>query len=370
MGISEPDEISPLFYRPTQLHDIYANYEKYAAYIQQKTNIGYNLQLVTGLRLDYFSGTKETVISPRLNLKYTFNPSNAMHIAYGRHYQYPEYFMVLKSEFNQNLETEYTDQFIVGYEHFFANDFRATIELYHKYYNNVYTHYYWSHDPETYPEQLYHILDWENNGNRKNLGMEFLLHKKLSNNWHGILSYSNSTSRAKDVRNIKQVPEIDTFQDDGEWYPWDYDIHHKLTLIGGWKKKMSSHYWYKQLKSNNFFRILSPILPIADEIELSFRYAYTSGKPYTSRNYYPELFDWKYPDDANWNSSRFPDYKRLDLMFQKRHNYDKLNLVLYLNFINIFNRNNVLDWIYSQNGTKETVWHFKTLPIGGITIEL
>ena len=369
-SLTKPEKVSPIYYRPTLIHDIVTDYQKLACYIQNKFIFKKHWRLVSGIRLDYFTGTNDFVLSPRLNLQYTANPANAFHIAYGRHYQYPEYFMILRDNLNSNLKTEYTDQYILGFEHFFDSDFRATVELYYKYYNNIYTHYYWSHDPEIYPEQLDHILHWENNGLRENYGLELLLQKKLSQNWHGIFSYSWSNSLAKDVRTIKQIPEPDNYLNDGNWYPWDFDVHHRLTIVGGWRKKFSAYNWYRQLKNNILFKALSPVLPIADEIELSFRYAYSSGKPFAEKTYCPELYDWKYSEDIAWNGSRYSDYKRLDLMFLKRHNLNKINIVIYINFINIINRDNILGLVYNSNGTKETVWHFKTLPIGGITIEL
>jgi len=369
-SLTQPEIVSPIYYRPTLTHDIFTKYGKFAYYIQNKIKIMEDWRLVSGIRLDYFTGTKDLVFSPRLNLQYTVNPANAFHIAYGRHYQYPEYFMVLKDSLNSHLKTKYTDQLVLGYEHFFDSDFRATLELYYKFYNNIYTHYYWSHKPENYPEHLNHTFHWENEGTRENYGLELLLHKKLSQNWHGILSYSWNHSLAKDVRTIKHVPNPDEYLNDGNWYPWDYDVRHNLTFIGGWKKKFSTYNWYQQLKNNTVFKILSPVMPIADEIEFSFRYSYTSGRPFTEKTYYPELYDWQYPDNINWNGTRYPDYKRLDLMLLKRHNLKKVNIVIYINFINIFNRDNVLNWVYNSNGTKETVLHFKTLPIGGVTIEL
>ena len=369
-SLTQPERVSPLYYRPILTNNIFAKYKMFAYYLQNKLKIGEKWHLTSGIRFDYFTGTNSLVFSPRFNLQFTVNPANALHIAFGRHYQYPEYYMVLQDNQNSKLKTEYSDQLVFGLEHFFGSDFRATLEIYYKNYKDIYTHYYWSHKPEAYPDQLDHILQWENEGSRRNYGLELLLHKKLSQNWHGIFSYSWNNAFAKDERSTNSVSELDTYLNDGEWYPWDYAVRHNLTFIGGWKKKFSAYDWYQQLKNNMLFKILSPVMPIADEIELSFRYSYSSGRPFTEKTYYPELYDWKYPDNVDWNGTRYPDYKRLDLMLLKRHNLKRLNIVMYINFINIFNRDNVLNWVYNSNGTKETVWHFKTLPIGGITIEL
>lgn len=369
-GTTQPDEIKPLYYQPTLLHDIIKAYEKYAYYIQLKSDILDRWELRTGIRFDYFNGTNQFVTSPRFNVKYKFNPLNSAHIALGRHYQYPEYYMVLKSAYNTNLKTKYSDQFVLGYEHLFDNDFRGTVEYYYKKYENLYTHYYWSNEPEQFPNELEHMLDWENDGSMLSYGIEILLHKKLFKNWYGILSYSWNHAEAKNMRTIKNVPEIDIYLNDGNWYPWDYEIKHKLLINGGWKIKLTAKTWYKQLRNKTYYKILNPIIPLGDEIELSFQYSYLSGRPYTQKTYYPQLYDWKYADDVKWNGDCYPDYHRLDLMFLKRNSFKRLNIVLYVNFINILNRENVLDWLYNKNGTTETVWHFNTLPIGGITIEL
>jgi len=369
-GISEPDKRRPVYYRPTLFHDLVSDYYKFAFYGQHVLKIRDILEIRSGFRFDYFNGTDQLVASPRLNLKYSLNSANSFHIAYGRHYQFPEYFMILKSTFNKDLKTKYSDQLVAGYEHFFDTDFKGTLEFYYKKYDDIYTHYYWSHEPEQFPDELAHVLDWENEGLMKSYGIELLLHKKLSKSWYGILSYSWNNATAKNVRTIKAVPEIVIYLNDDKWYPWDYEIKHKLLINGGWKKKLSSSDWYKRLKEKSLYKIFSPILPIGDEIELSFQYSFSSGRPFTQKAYFPNYYDWVYTQDNKWNSSRHPDYQRLDIMFLKRNNYKKFNVVLYVNFLNVLMRDNVLDWLYNRNGTQETVWHFNTLPIGGLTIEL
>lgn len=368
-SLNKPEEIHPIYYRTTTRHEILTKYQKFGYFLQSKHKILNKIFFTTGIRLDYYTGTDDIVFSPRLNIQYSASPSNTFHIAFGRHYQFPENFMVFRDQINSKLKTEYSDQFVLGFEHFISDDFRTTMELYYKKYNDVYTYYYWSHDPEVYPEQLNHLFHWENNGTKENYGLELLLHKKLSKNWHGIFSYSWNKAMAKDVRTITYVPEPYTFMNDGKWYPWDYDVRHKLTFTGGWKKKFSEYKWYQQLIENNFAKVITPILPIGDELEISIRYSYVSGKPYTEKIYYPEYYSWRVPENTNWNGANFSDYQRLDFRFLKRHHFNKINLVIYINFINILDKNNVLGNIYNQNGTLETVWHFKTLPIGGINLE-
>jgi len=159
----------------------------------------------------------------------------------------------------------------------------------------------------------------------------------------------------------------------GEWYDWDYDIRHQLTFIGGWKKKFHTEEWYMELIKEKWYRITSTLLgpfnPIADEVELNIRFGYNSGRPYTERTYSPALRDWVALEDVHWNSQRFPEYHRLDFMFLKRWMRTKTNIVTYVNIMNVYDRKNIWDYAYSSDGTKEEVWQYKTMPVGGVMLE-
>jgi hypothetical protein len=37
--------------------------------------------------------------------------------------------------------------------------------------------------------------------------------------------------------------------------------------------------------------------------------------------------------------------------------------------MNIYDRKNIWDYAYSSDGTKEEVWQYKTMPVGGVTLE-
>lgn len=344
---------------------------KFAYHLQYAIHIASRLRLTTGIRTDYFSANKEWTFSPRFNLQYDFNRTTKMHFAYGRHYQYPAYFIMLQHKLNENLKAKNTNQFVFGVEHFFDKDLRGSVEVYHKKYNDIYTNYYWTNPKEEYPDTLSHGGQWLNEGVAKSYGVELFLQKKLSRNWHGILSYAWSHSEAKDVRNLfgSSGGGSGEVALNSSWYNWDYDMRHRLTLIGGWKKKFYQEDWYNNIKEKLWFKLLGPLNPLADEVELSFRYAYNSGRPYTEKIYIPEIFNWGISDNTEWNAERYPEYQRLDIMILHRNHFEKLNLVFYIDIMNVFNTNNIWDWSYNKDGTKEEVWQYKTFPVGGITIE-
>jgi len=368
-GIDEPPILGIDWVRPKWNVESKDYFWKFAYHLQNTFNIASSLRFVVGARADYFNASQEWTFSPRFNLQYNLNQLTTMHCAFGRHYQYPTYIMILQHELNENLKAKNTDQFVVGVEHFLGKDMRGSLEVYYKEYNDIYSAYYWTNPREEYPESLVHYGHWLNKGEARSYGIESFLQKKLSRNWHGIVSYAWSHSEAKDVRGDFSNSEVEGDGQKNLWYAWDYDMRHRLTLIGGWKKKLHEEDWYNNIKTKLWFKLLGPLNPLSDEVELSFRYAYNSGRPYTERIYIPEQFTWINSDDSEWNNKRYSDYNRLDIMFVQRHHFEKLNLVLYVDIMNIFNTNNIWDWAYKENGTKEEVWQYKTFPVGGVVLE-
>jgi len=358
--------------QPEFVFKVSAHEWKFATYAQWKMQIGNRTTLNSGLRGDYFLATDEFLLSPRLNCKTKLSPVTTIHLGVGRQYQYPDNYMILRSEKNRKLNARYSDQIVLGIERYIGTDFRASIETYIKKYDNIPTHYYWTHPMETFPDTLEHVKHWLNEGEGRSYGIEIFLQKKLIRNWHGIFSYAWSHSQGKDVRRLYGSSQPGDPPMEGDWYDWDYDVRHQLTAVGGWKKKFHEADWYKQLKNEKWYQITSNIFgvinPLADEVEVSFRFAYNSGRPYTPREYFPELRNWK-PIETDWNSSRYPEYHRLDIMFIRRYMFNKINLVTYFDIMNIYNKDNIWDYQYGDNGTKGEVWQYKTMPVGGFTIE-
>ena len=192
-------------------------------------------------------------------------------------------------------------------------------------------------------------------GNSK--GIEFFLQKKYSNNWYTTFSYSNSISLSKDPREWK----------DGS-YAQTYDYGKVLTIIGGYKFRFTKYDWYNELRANKILMNLLylPIM-ISDIFEISFRYSYMGGRPYTERYYESTFRRWSYSDD--WNTERYNYYSRLDIMILRRFNFNKINIITFIDLQNIFNRSNEWEKMYLEDGTTEMAHQYKRLTIGGIIIE-
>ena len=56
-------------------------------------------------------------------------------------------------------------------------------------------------------------------------------------------------------------------------------------------------------------------------------------------------------------------------MLQQRYYFENINMVVFYDFLNVFNRNNDWEYVYLPDGSKEMSYQYKQMPIGGITIE-
>jgi hypothetical protein len=202
-------------------------------------------------------------------------------------------------------------------------------------------------------------LGFTDTGEGRARGLEVFLQKKFARKWYGTLSYSYSKSEGVDPREGR-----------GDYYPYDFDFVNGFTLVGGYKFQFRKSKWYQEFRKSAIFPYISWIpFMVSDQLELSFRYSYSGGRPYT-----PKIYDfhhriWYIDPHADYNTERFDYYSRLDIMILRRFNFKRINLTTYLDLQNIFDRNNEWDRVYLDDGTYEMSYQYKQLPVGGIIIE-
>jgi hypothetical protein len=127
-----------------------------------------------------------------------------------------------------------------------------------------------------------------------------------------------------------------------------------------------------------FLRYPSYVLPVSDEMEISMKLRYQTGRPYTPRDF----VGWKQVREGGvtwsrgaWvtsdrtNEERYPCYVRLDLQWISRFYFDTWNLNMYVALMNVTNRKNVFYQEYRSDGTVETVYQFAFFPVVGVEAE-
>ena len=331
------------------------SYQKYGGFFHSNFNLFSNLELSLGGRLEHISFTGETDFSPRLGLRYHLTPVFKFNMAAGRYFQPPnnEYLNSVRGT-PKELTNYYADQIVGGLEFFPSPETRITLEYYTKEYADMVTF-----------EMLEGAdgrdsLNWYkrvNGGEGRSNGIELYIQKKYTNNWYGSFSWSHSISEGVDPRTK-------------EYYPWRFDYRNVINLVGGYKIRYADYDWYAGYKKTIFSKLFSwiPFMP-SDEYEISLKYRYMGGQPYTPQHYDHNIREWYTNSDDRWNTERYGDYRRVDLMLKQRFYYKKLNLVVFWDIMNIFNRKNPYEYLYLEDGEKIMSWQYTTFPVGGMILE-
>jgi hypothetical protein len=154
----------------------------------------------------------------------------------------------------------------------------------------------------------------------------------------------------------------------GAWYPGDYDFRNVVTLTGGWKHELLDLPWYERLRAPWWFKVLTPIMPLADRIEISARFRYCGGRPYTPLDYDTTYHRWVL-DLTRPNGDRYEPYHRLDLRFERRYGFGFLHMIYYIDLQNLYGRDNVWTYLYNDtNGSRARISQLPFFPAGGLII--
>ncbi|MFQ6616420.1 MAG: carboxypeptidase regulatory-like domain-containing protein, partial [Fidelibacterota bacterium] len=323
------------------------------AFFQVKWRPFLRLMVNLGLRAGAYEYTGFRWLSPRLALSTQMTDRSTLNLAFGRHFQTPPLSILTMNPGNGDLRSKYADQMVFGIEHFLSEDTRGTVEVYGKRYHDI---------PISVSETTLDTADrstlFVNEGEGYSYGTEFFLQKKLARDVFGTFSYSHYVAMARDVR----------YPEEKRYFPWTFDFRDVLTFIGGYKLRLRGPGAKRTEDQSILDRILARTIGgRAQELELSFRYRYVGGKPYTPRDFNPTVRMWFEPRGTPYNTRRFPAYHRLDLMVLWHYTFRNMSLVAYFDLQNVFDRDNVWDIQRNPDGTRDYVYQFKVFPIGGFT---
>ena len=258
------------------------------------------------------------------------------------------------------MSNTHARHFILGVEQILDEGLKLNVEGYYKSYDNI-----------PVSDEFVHF-DYPQYRSNKNLtigkqqvrGTDVLLQQKMAKDYFGTISYSHTWTNYEDPR----------IGHEGLSFTSEYDFPNVLTVIYGKRfRNLRS-----QLDEMPFFiKYPAYILPFSDDMEISFRWRYASGKPYTPKvwttteQYYEGETQWS---AGTWksvneiNSARYPDYHRLDLAFNSRYNFEKWSITIFLSIQNIYNRKNIAAYDYNSDGTIDNVYQFSFLPVVGIDV--
>ncbi|MDE3235432.1 MAG: TonB-dependent receptor [Bacteroidota bacterium] len=295
----------------TALYGTNVNFVKAGAFLQAgKRFFNNRLGVSAGIRSDVNSftmngGNPFKTISPRISFSYVLADKWNLNATIGNYYKLPPY-TVLGFQSNglyTNQQADYTQctHYVAGIEHLRSEATRFTFEVFYKKYNHV---------PISIIDGIslsnlggdFNILGNEPVsffGKGKSYGFEFFAQQKLTKRFYGVFSYTFFRSEYTNANNL--------------YAPSSWDNRHLLSFTWGYK---FNHNW-----------------------ELGLKFRYQGGVPYTpyddnlSRQNFLTLGTGIF-DYSKINTLRLGAFNSSDMRIDKKWNYRRATLDLYLDVMN------------------------------------
>lgn len=359
----DPDNDPDVFQYDDQHETVDQRGMKIASYLQYTWRPIAAVTLTGGGRLDAFDYADQATLAPRFSLSWSFRPRWALSFAYGHYYQAHDpsvYMNQAGRRLNKTLPYARADQVVAGLSFQPRSSSLVTFEAFHKDYTNLLVR-----EEEVIREQtgnrMFQSDRWLTDGSKQAWGLELFAQQKLADRWYGTLSYSYGSAEADD-------PAY------GE-YASDFDYRHVGTASLGYKTSLITHKGYRSFVTRPWGWWLY-VLPInGDEVTFSSRYRLMSGRPFTPQIWYgegeasPEPIYEGHWEEGVHNSARYPTYSRWDIRADSKHYYGRSALIYYLEIQNIDDHINVADYIYKEDGIRETALQFRQFWVLGIRYE-
>ncbi len=289
------------------------------AYVQSSKNFGPRVNLTYGGRFDNFQILGRSKLSPRVGLSYKLTEKLSLRGSFGTYYQQPQFLFVEAFAQNRGLSPIRANHVVGGLAYILSPTLRFTIEAYRKDYSSYpvstqFPSFSLANSGDTFAVTDI-LLPYASAGRGRVRGVEFFIEKKFSARWYGQTNVAISRTRHAGLDGIQR--------------PGTYDYPVIFNGLGGYKLTKT---W-----------------------DLSARFVYLSGKPYTpfnevlSRSQNRGIFDL-----AQVNALRAPDYLRLDLRVDRTFTVRGKPLLIFFGAQNVTNRRNIaqVDWDRQANATR------------------
>jgi hypothetical protein len=309
---------------------------KLGLFLKYSVKLGYNFMINSGIRSDYFEFNNSFNLSPRIHLSYYLSDKIKLNLSTGIYYQDLPEAILLQNNETRNLNSPKAYHYVAGVECLLTENAKVNAEAYLKEYENM------PADPsqndlflidEFYYRDgnIYGHKNLISNGVARSRGIEITIQKKMSSDYYAIVGFSYSASEYKDSK--------------GNWRNRVYDNRLIFNIEGGYK--------------------------IGNNWEVSMRWLYAGGTPYTPFNIEKSVqMNRGILDETKINEERLPDYHSLNLRIDKRFFFKNSNLTLYISVWNAYNRKNIASYFWNQYEKKQKpILQWGILPIFGLEYE-
>ncbi len=261
-----------------------------------------NTFIKAGGRVDVIDPLKLYWFDPRVSAGYKFSKSSALSFSTGIFHEAPDPRYYAPQDGNPGLKSMHAVHYIISYDYKPDEDNNFRMEAYYKRYYGL------PLDDEK--------TNYSNNGYGYARGIDLMYKASFTNGFSGWISYGFIDTKRKWL----DYPSL---------LPSDYDVTHNLALV---------------LKYN-----------FSQDFQAGINYKYATGKPFTPvtgaelqkvQDVYEPLYGLK-------NSSRLPDYQRLDLRLTYLTNLFNNFTVFYIEALNVLNISNIFDYSYNYNYSRK-----------------
>jgi hypothetical protein len=276
-----------------------------------------------GLRYDYLDFSRESLVSPRLAVNWQISPQLRVWSGGGVFYQNPSFLALGGDPANGRLGAERSTQIAVGVQREFGGDWRLSVETYLQALDKLIV------TPDRTDGRA------SNRGEGSNAGVDLALTRRFGDAWWGSASYSWLRAKRDDRRGL------------GEY---DADQHrpHVLTIFGGWEPNarwaFSAKWKYASGRPRDPFVVYADVLGPAG----------------------PRRFSREFIAD---NTERFPAFHTLNARVDYRRALGPVNLVAFIDVINVYGRAIVDSREWDERRGVETGDGFSVLPTIGVKFE-
>lgn len=305
------------------------------AHAQSSWRLTHRATLTLGARADRFELIEASTLSPRAGLTVHVTPQWDANVSVGRYHQMPSLVVIESHPTNRDLAPMRADHVVAGLQYLPRPDLRVTLEAYSKTYDDypVSTDYPALSLANTGDQYGVYglVLPYVSRGDGRARGVEFYAQKKLTGRWYGQFSYSYGRTEHRAL--------------DGVMRRGSYDQPHATTSILGFKPTPR---W-----------------------ELSSRFSYASGRPFTPPLEPASTQQNRYIlDMSRVNAVRARDYQRLDLRVDRRTRLAGLNMTWFFEAQNVLNRENVFQYVWNtKTRSLDALDQIHFFPVGGFNLE-
>jgi len=335
LGALSPYSVAPVYADSTSFASNFSSGET-GSYAQMTVHPLRGLTMSGGGRVQTFAFGSHTTVTPRLSVRYSLGEHLGVHAAYASYAQLPPYVYMLAYPANRAMTPMRDTHEVIGMDIGLVPSSEIRIEAYNKKYSDI---------PASteYPSvDLHDMVDM--------LGQQFV--------WLPMNSGAVGKSSGIEVSDLTR-------------------IRSGLVLRGSiaYSRAMFAGLDHVSRPSNYDFPWIVNVEGLkrfGRGYEVSSRYGYATGRPYTPYNT-AESIAQNRPiyDVTRMNSLRVPYYGRLDAQLNKEAVIHGIHLEIYAGVNNILDRSNFLTnvWLPRMKGASNKVYEIDQMPIfpnGGI----